>query len=145
MLSGQLRGYLVAPGIPGPKSLTFQRAEAEDILDDLGAPGRAGKIVLGNVKRRLGISAQSVHQLVAEGFLLKPERTCGFIFDLAAIEAFEGEFANDALLARKQRTRPVVVRRAIKLLGILPVTTLKSKTGTVASLYRKEELGPMTT
>lgn len=141
LLSGEIRGHLADTGTPGLASLAFDRADAEQMMDRLASPAQTGKMVLGQVTRRLGIPAKAVHQLVAEGLLPRPQRVCAYIFDAHAIEAFRNEFTYDSAIARQTRTAVDPIRHDLALVGGRPVTTITMRNGTTSAVYRKAKLG----
>ena len=97
-------------------------------------------MVLGEVVSRLGIPAKAVHQLVGEGLLPQPRRVCAYIFDADAIRAFQEEFTYDTALARQPRTRPAGIRRVLAAAGVRPATTITTKGGVTAAVYRRAEV-----
>ncbi len=140
LLAGQLRGHLTDAATPGLAPLVFEQSDAEEVLGRLASSSRTGEMVLGEVVRRLGIPAKAVHQLVGEGLLPRPRRVCAYIFDADAIRAFQEEFTYDTALARQHRTRPARIRQVLAATGIRPATTITTKGGVTAAVYRRAEV-----
>ncbi len=142
LLSGQLRGYVADPGARVLSGVTFEKAGAETIMNRLASPARTGKMLLGVVKRKLGIPAKAVHQLVAEGLLPEPQRLCAYIFDIEAVQAFQDEFTYDVAVARQRGTAVGEVRQTLATVGMRPLTIITMRNGATAGVYRRADLPP---
>ena len=117
ILSGQLRGHLAAPGMPGFESLSFEEEDVIQVLAEISSPSRTGKMCLGDAVRALKLPAPAVHQLVAAKLLPEPTRHGGCLFDADAVEGFRTLFVTDVELARQKGAEPAEIRVAMAVMG----------------------------
>jgi hypothetical protein len=140
LVSGAIAVWVLEPWRPGFASLGFEDVEVVRLLDRLSNPEASGKIYLGDVGRRLGVSSDGVRALVGAGLLPEPRKAGGLVFEASAVSAFSVSYVLDRELARLRGVGVTKITGELAAAGKRPVLTVGVRNVAAgAGVYRRAD------
>ena len=119
MIDRQLRGFVANQRAPGLRSLTFEREDAERLVQGMVTASRSAVVPMDEASRMLGLRTPAIHALLRAGLLPSPARRgTTYLLVRAAVDGFWAKFDTPERIAARLGKTPSEVEESLKRLGV---------------------------
>ena len=116
-----LRGFVADERAAGLVRLTFERGDAELLVQGMVTASRSAVVPMDEASRLLGLRTPAVHALLRAGLLPPPARRgTTYLLDRAAVDGFWAKFDTPQRMAARLGKTPGDVEDTLKKQGVRP-------------------------